>query len=69
MNPWILGDRMLSKTFIGFFLVLYTSVRDKKITMRIGTRMTRILQIFWDVSFLGIHCDTNRCTDFTDFTD
>jgi hypothetical protein len=27
---------------------------------------------FGDASFLGyfwIHCDTNRCTDFTDFTD
>jgi hypothetical protein len=27
----------------------------------------------WDALFLGytfgIHCDTNRCTDFTDFTD
>jgi hypothetical protein len=30
-------------------------------------------EIFWDVSFyrlhFGIHCDTNGCTDFTDFTD
>ncbi|MEN9610004.1 MAG: hypothetical protein RLZZ628_818 [Bacteroidota bacterium] len=45
-----------------------------------GTRRTRILRIYadffwilWGCSIFGlrfeIHCDTNGCTDFTDFTD
>jgi hypothetical protein len=34
----------------------------QKITIQIGTQITQILHF-------GIHCDTNGCTDGTDFTD